>query len=110
MRQAPTSGRHRSRSAANLLVAAALATDAVLPGAGMTFRTIGSRAAPVAEPTLITMIEALLAHVWVFLLLAEQASVNTLLGGAVALSAVAANTLNWARRRPPAPPGAQPAD
>lgn len=90
-------------------IGVALAMGAGLLGVGMTLYTIGSRAVPAAELTLITMIEVLLAPVWVFLLLGEQASVNTLLGGAVILSAVAANALSGARRRPPAPPGAQPA-
>ncbi|MFN3262901.1 MAG: DMT family transporter [Pikeienuella sp.] len=80
----------------------ALAMGAVLLGAGMTLYTIGSRAVPAAELTLITMIEVLLAPVWVFLLLGEQATPSTLLGGAVILAAVAANALSGARRRPAA--------
>jgi drug/metabolite transporter (DMT)-like permease len=69
----------------------------VLAG-GMVLYTLGSRVVPAAELTLLSMIEVLLAPVWVWLLLGETARPATLLGGALLLAAIAGNALSGARR------------
>ncbi len=43
----------------------------------------------------------ILGPIWVFLFLDETASVNTLIGGAIVLFAIAGNALAGARRKPP---------
>ena len=46
--------------------------------------------------------EVLLGPLWVWLLLGETATLNTLVGGAVLLAAIAGNALSGMRRKPPA--------
>ncbi|MEQ9260925.1 MAG: DMT family transporter [Roseovarius sp.] len=70
-------------------------------GAGLILYTIGSRSLPAAELTLLSLAEVLLGPLWVWLLLGEVASANTLLGGAVLLAAIAGNALSGKRRKPP---------
>lgn len=76
---------------------------ALVLGGGMAAYTAGSRAVPAAELTLLSMVEVMLAPVWVFLFLSEKASVNTLLGGAVLLAAILFNAFSGLRHRPPPP-------
>ena len=64
---------------------------------GMVMYTLGSRVIPAAELTLLSLIEVLLAPVWVFLFLKETASSATFVGGGVLLAAVALNALMGAR-------------
>ena len=71
-------------------------------GAGLILYTLGSRSLPAAELTLLSLAEVLLAPVWVWLFLGETASVSTLIGGAVLLSAIVGNALSGKRRKPPA--------
>ncbi|MGA1269485.1 MAG: DMT family transporter [Gemmobacter sp.] len=85
-------------------IAVALAMGAVILAAGMVLYTLGSQAVPAAELALITMIEAMLAPIWVWLILGETASVATLYGGVAGLGAVALNALTGMRRAPLAPP------
>lgn len=80
----------------------ALAAGAVLLGMGLALYTLGSRAVPAAELTLLAMIEVLLAPVWVWLVVGETASPGTWIGGAVLLAAVAGNALVGLRRGAPA--------
>lgn len=80
----------------------ALAAGAVLLGMGLALYTLGSRAVPAAELTLLAMIEVLLAPVWVWLVVGETASPGTWIGGAVLLAAVAGNALAGLRRGAPA--------
>jgi drug/metabolite transporter (DMT)-like permease len=75
-----------------------LAMGAVLLAGGMVLYTAGSRAVPAAELTLFSMVEVLLAPVWVWLLMGETASPGTFLGGALLLAAIAGNALSGARR------------
>ncbi|MBL4918140.1 DMT family transporter [Szabonella alba] len=75
-----------------------------LLAAGMMLYTLGSRVIPAAELTLLTMVEVMLAPVWVWALMGETASPGTLAGGAVLMTAVAFNALSGMRRRPLAPP------
>jgi len=77
----------------------ALFMGAGILAGGMVLYTLGSRVVPAAELTLLSMIEVLLAPVWVWLLLGETASAATFLGGALVLAAIAGNALTGARRR-----------
>lgn len=72
---------------------------ALLLGLGMVLYTLGSRVIPAAELTLLSMVEVLLAPIWVWLVLGETATTATFVGGAVVLAAVALNALSGARRR-----------
>jgi drug/metabolite transporter, DME family len=64
---------------------------------GMVAYTLGSRVIPAAQLTLLSLIEVLLAPLWVFLLLGETASAATFAGGGVLLSAVALNAVMGGR-------------
>lgn len=75
----------------------AVAAGAVLLGFGMALYTAGSRAIPAADLTLLSMVEVLLAPVWVWLLMGETASPATFAGGAIILGAVAFNAVTGAR-------------
>jgi len=70
-------------------------------GAGLILYTLGSRSLPAAELALLSLAEVLLGPLWVWLFLDETASVNTLIGGAVLLAAIAGNALSGKRRKPP---------
>jgi drug/metabolite transporter, DME family len=64
---------------------------------GMVAYTLGSKVIPAAQLTLLSLVEVLLAPLWVFLVLGETASSATFLGGAVLMSAVALNAVMGAR-------------
>jgi len=70
-------------------------------GAGLILYTLGSRSLPAAELALLSLAEVLLGPLWVWLFLGETATVNTLVGGAVLLAAIAGNALSGKRRKPP---------
>lgn len=70
-------------------------------GAGLILYTLGSRSLPAAELALLSLAEVLLGPLWVWLLLGETATLNTLVGGAVLLAAIAGNALSGMRRKPP---------
>lgn len=70
-------------------------------GAGLILYTLGSRSLPAAELTLLSLAEVLLGPLWVWLILGETASLNTLIGGAVLLVAIVGNALSGKRRQPP---------
>ena len=80
-------------------LAITLAMGVVLLGLGMTFYTMGSRSVPAAELALLSMVEVMLAPLWVWLLLGETASATTFLGGGVVLLAIVLNALSGIRRR-----------
>lgn len=69
-------------------------------GTGLTIYTIGSRVVPAAELALLSMTEVVLGPFWVWLFLNETASLQTLVGGAILLAAIAGNALSGLRRRP----------
>lgn len=85
-------------------VAIAMAMGAVILATGMALYTTGSKVIPAADLTLLSMVEVLLAPIWVWLFLDETASAGTFVGGAVLMAAVAFNALSGARRKPLAPP------
>lgn len=70
-------------------------------GAGLILYTIGSKTVPAAELTLLSLAEVVLAPFWVWLVLGETTTANTLIGGAILLTAIVANALSGARRKPP---------
>ena len=80
-------------------IAIAMALGAVVLTGGMALYTLGSKALPTAELTLISSIENILAPIWVWLLLGETANSSTLLGGAMVLAAVMGNAVAGARRQ-----------
>lgn len=65
---------------------------------GMVLYTLGSRVVPSAELTLLSNTEVLLAPLWVWLVMGETASVNTLAGGTVVLAAILFNAFAGVRR------------
>jgi drug/metabolite transporter (DMT)-like permease len=79
--------------------ALALAMGIVLLGGGLIAFTIGSRALPAADLALLSMVEVMLAPIWVWLLLDEAAGAGTLVGGAILLAALALNALSGIRNR-----------
>jgi DME family drug/metabolite transporter len=70
-------------------------------GAGLILYTLGSRSLPAAELALLSLAEVLLGPLWVWFFLGETASLNTLMGGAVLLAAIAGNAMSGKRRKPP---------
>ncbi|MCP4329074.1 MAG: DMT family transporter [Alphaproteobacteria bacterium] len=67
-------------------------------GLALVFITTGSRSVPAAEIPLIGLGEAVLAPLWVWLLLGETAGIFTLLGGALVLAAIGGDALAGIRR------------
>lgn len=74
-----------------------LGIGALILALGMVMYTLGSRVIPAAELTLLSLIEVLLAPLWVFLFLGETASPATFVGGGVLLAAVALNAVMGTR-------------
>ena len=69
----------------------AAAMGAVTLCGGMLLFTTGSKVVPAAQATLLSLVEVLLAPVWVWAILDETVSEGTLIGGAVLLAAVILN-------------------
>jgi drug/metabolite transporter (DMT)-like permease len=61
-------------------------------GAGFLLFTAGARLLPVAETSLIGMLETVLGPFWVWLVLGEAPGVRSLVGGAIVLGALVAHT------------------
>lgn len=62
-------------------------------GLGLLLFTAGARLIPVAEASLIAVLESVLGPVWVWLAIGERPGRPTLLGGGVALAALIAHTV-----------------
>jgi drug/metabolite transporter (DMT)-like permease len=62
-------------------------------GAGFLLFMAGARLIPVAESSLIGMLEVVLGPLWVWLVLSERPGLASLAGGALILAALLANTL-----------------
>ena len=77
-----------------------LALGIVQVGAGLILYTLGAKAVPAVELTLLSMTEVVLGPIWTWLLMGETAGVYTLIGGGVLLSAIAANAFTGLRRKP----------
>lgn len=61
-------------------------------GTGMILFTAGARRIPVAEASLIAVLESVLGPVWVWLALGENPGVPSLVGGVIVLGALAGHT------------------
>ena len=72
-------------------------------GAGFLLVTLGTRYVPAAEAALLTLSEAVLAPLWVWLAFAESPSGTSLLGGLIVLAAVAAHAVTGLAKRPKPP-------
>ncbi len=77
--------------------AIALFMGAGILATGMILFTLGARVLPAAEATLLSLIEVMLAPVWVWLFLRETASAGTFVGGAIMLVAVMMNAFAGTR-------------
>ena len=62
---------------------------------GTALMYVGPRYIPAAEVGLLLLMESILGPIWVWLVLSEQPSANTLVGGAIILSTLVINTV-WA--------------
>jgi drug/metabolite transporter (DMT)-like permease len=62
-------------------------------GAGFLLFMAGARLIPAAQSALVGMLETVLGPLWVWLVLSERPGVATLVGGALILAALLANTL-----------------
>jgi drug/metabolite transporter (DMT)-like permease len=71
----------------------AMAFGSVNMTLGLALVTLGARHVPAAETALIGLTESVLAPVWVWLFLAEDPGVLTLVGGTVVLAAVAGQVI-----------------
>ncbi len=80
-------------------IAFAMGMGIVILAAGMVLYTLGSRALPAAEATLLSLVEVLLAPLWVWLFLRETVSPATLAGGVIVLVAVVLNAYAGNRAR-----------
>ena len=74
-------------------------------GAGMLCFTAGARLIPVAEASLIAVLECVLGPVWVWLAIGERPGVFAMIGGAIILTALVAHTAADLAQpdRPPVP-------
>ena len=70
-------------------------------GLGLVIYTAGARHLPAVELTLLSLIEVVLAPIWVWALLAERPSPETLIGGTIMLAGVAGQAVVMMRRRRP---------
>jgi drug/metabolite transporter, DME family len=84
-------------SAADMALSAGI--GAIILALGMVLYTTGSRVIPAAELTLFSLIEVMLAPLWVWLVLGETASAGTFAGGSILLAAVAFNAVAGSRGR-----------
>jgi len=69
-------------------------------GIGLILFAGGVRLVPAAEAGLISILESILSPLWVWLVLAEVASRDTLIGGSIVLGAIVVHTLvDWRAER-----------
>jgi len=97
---APLTGAVLMVSAHDILLC--LGMGGLLLATGMALYTVGSRVVPAAELPLFSVVEVMLAPVWVWLFLGETATVGTFVGGGILLAAVLMNALTGMARRPAA--------
>ena len=88
-----------SASAGDLVLLAVF--GAVQLGLGLMLFTAGARLIPVAEASLIAVLESVLGPLWVWLALGETPSPASLLGGGIILGALVAHTAVDLRRARP---------
>jgi len=67
-------------------------------GLGLLFLVIGARLIPAAEVALITLLEIVLAPLWVWISISETPAASALIGGAVVVGAVVLQATGGSRR------------
>jgi drug/metabolite transporter (DMT)-like permease len=72
-------------------------------GLGFALLTVGARLIPAAQVGLITLLEVVLGPLWVWLVLDEQPSTLTLIGGAIVIAAIVIQTRSSPAPEPPPP-------
>ena len=70
----------------------------ILLGGGMVFFSVGSKVLTATNLALLSMVEVVLAPVWAWIILREQAEFSTLLGGGILLFALILNALLGVKR------------
>ncbi len=85
-------GRAEPRSAGAFDLALLAVFGSIQLGGGLLLFTAGARLIPVAEASLIAVLESVLGPVWVWLAVGEYPGIPSLIGGAVILSALVAHT------------------
>lgn len=74
-------------------------------GLGLYFYTLGAKHLPAVDLALLTLLEALFAPTWVYLLFNETIGMPTFIGGAILMAAIVANAVSGIRRKlPPVAP------
>jgi drug/metabolite transporter (DMT)-like permease len=73
-------------------------------GLGLAFFAAGARLIPATEVALITLLEVVVAPLWVWIAVSEEPGTATLVGGAVVLAAVVLHAGSDGSRRPDPPP------
>jgi drug/metabolite transporter (DMT)-like permease len=68
-------------------------------GLGLVFLTIGARLIPAAEVALITLLEVVLAPLWVWVAISERPAPTTIVGGTVVILAVVLQTTQTSSSR-----------
>lgn len=68
-------------------------------GVGLILLVTGARLIPAAQSALLGMIEPILGPAWVWIFLGEKPATMTLVGGAIVVASVFANTIAMTRRR-----------
>jgi len=99
-------GRAQPSSASAFDIALLAVFGSIQLGGGLLLFTAGARLVPVAEASLIGVLECVLGPVWVWLAVGERPGIPSLIGGAVILSALIAHTVADLVR-PPETPGRQ---
>ena len=87
---ASLSARPRAADARDLVLLAIFGAGQL--GLGMILFTAGARRIPVAEASLIAVLESVLGPVWVWLLLGENPGLPSIVGGVIVLAALAGHT------------------
>ncbi len=72
---------------------------------GLALYTFGSKRVPAAEATLLASLEVPFTPLWVFIFLGERPANQTLLGGAIVLTALFLHIASEFRRKTPQEPG-----
>jgi drug/metabolite transporter (DMT)-like permease len=68
-------------------------------GVGLILFVTGARMIPAAQSALLGMLEPILGPAWVWIFLGEKPAAMTLVGGAIVVASVFANTIAMTRRR-----------
>jgi DME family drug/metabolite transporter len=78
----------------------AMGTGAILLAGGMLAYTIGSRVVVASDLAVLSMVEVVLAPVWVWLILSEAVGISTMVGGVIIITALIANAMSGLRHKP----------